>query len=97
LALVDLVRKRRDYDRQHHRIDDKILIKSAEAGTPWFAHAYRYERELHEAYVALGCMPPTYEPRATGHIPEMIEMIKVLIERGHGYRRLMARAMSISM
>jgi cysteinyl-tRNA synthetase len=66
-------------------IDDKILIKSAEAGTPWFAHAYRFERELHEAYAALGCLPPTYEPRATGHIPEMIEMIKVLIERGHAY------------
>ena len=67
-------------------IDDKILIKSAEAGTPWFAHAYRYERELHDAYAALGCLPPTYEPRATGHIPEMIEMIKILIERGHAYQ-----------
>jgi cysteinyl-tRNA synthetase len=66
-------------------IDDKILIKSAEAGTPWFAHAYRFERELHEAYAALGCLPPTYEPRATGHIPEMIEMIKILIDRGHAY------------
>jgi cysteinyl-tRNA synthetase len=66
-------------------IDDKILIKSAEAGTPWFAHAYRFERELHNAYAALGCLPPTYEPRATGHIPEMIEMIKVLIDGGHAY------------
>ena len=66
-------------------IDDKILIKSAEAGTPWYAHAYRYERELHDAYAALGCLPPTYEPRATGHIPEMLELIKVLIERGHAY------------
>jgi cysteinyl-tRNA synthetase len=69
-------------------IDDKILIKSAEAGTPWYAHAYRYERELHDAYAALGCLPPTYEPRATGHIPEMIEMIKVLMERGHAYQAL---------
>ena len=66
-------------------IDDKILIKSAEAGMPWFAHAYRFERELHNAYAALGCLPPTYEPRATGHIPEMIEMIKVLIDGGHAY------------
>jgi cysteinyl-tRNA synthetase len=69
-------------------IDDKILIKSAESGTPWFAHAYRYERELHDAYAALGCLPPTYEPRATGHIPEMIEMIKVLMARGHAYAAL---------
>jgi cysteinyl-tRNA synthetase len=66
-------------------IDDKILIKSAEAGVPWFAHAYRFERELHEAYAALGCLPPTYEPRATGHVPEMIEMIIELIKRGHAY------------
>jgi len=66
-------------------IDDKILIKSRLAGVPWWAHAYRYERELHEAYAALGCEPPTYEPRATGHVPEMIEMIKILIERGHAY------------
>ena len=66
-------------------IDDKILIKAAEAGTPWFAHAYRFERELHNAYAALGCLPPTYEPRATGHIPEMVEMIKVLIDGGHAY------------
>ena len=66
-------------------IDDKILEKSAEAGVPWYAHAYRFERELHEAYAALGCEPPTYEPRATGHIPEMIELIETLIERGHAY------------
>ena len=52
---------------------------------PWFALAYHFERELHEAYAALGCLPPTYEPRATGHVPEMIEMIKMLIERGHAY------------
>ncbi|HEX8510686.1 MAG TPA: cysteine--tRNA ligase [Propionibacteriaceae bacterium] len=66
-------------------IDDKILTKSADAGVPWFAHAYRYERELHDAYAALGCEPPTYEPRATGHVPEMLELIEVLVERGHAY------------
>jgi cysteinyl-tRNA synthetase len=66
-------------------IDDKILIKSRLAGVPWYAHAYRYERELHDAYAALGCEPPTYEPRATGHIPEMIELIKILIDREHAY------------
>jgi cysteinyl-tRNA synthetase len=66
-------------------IDDKILEKSAEAGVPWFAHAYHFERELHEAYSALGCQPPTYEPRATGHIPEMLELVAELIEKGHAY------------
>ena len=66
-------------------IDDKILAKSAEEGVAWFAHAYRFERELHEAYAALGCKPPTYEPRATGHIPEMLELTQALIDRGHAY------------
>jgi cysteinyl-tRNA synthetase len=66
-------------------IDDKILAKSHVQGVPWFALAYRYERELHAAYAALGCMPPTYEPRATGHVPEMLELIEVLMERGHAY------------
>jgi cysteinyl-tRNA synthetase len=66
-------------------IDDKILAKSAEAGVPWFAHAYTFERELHRAYAALGCEPPTYEPRATGHIPEMVTMVSELIDRGHAY------------
>jgi cysteinyl-tRNA synthetase len=66
-------------------IEDKILAKSAERGVPWWAHAYEFERELHWAYDVLGCRPPTYEPRATGHIPEMLEMIGELIERGHAY------------
>ena len=66
-------------------IDDKILAKSAERDVPWWAHAYEFERELHWAYEVLGCRPPTYEPRATGHIPEMVEMIDELIERGHAY------------
>jgi len=66
-------------------IDDKILSKSAAQGTEWFSLAYHFERELHEAYSALGCLPPTYEPRATGHIPEMVELIGTLIERGHAY------------
>ena len=66
-------------------IDDKILARAAANGEPWWALAYRFERELHEAYDALGCLRPTYEPRATGHVPEMIELIKTLIERGHAY------------
>ena len=66
-------------------IDDKILIKSAEAGHPWWAHAYHYEGVFHDAYRALGIKAPTYEPRATGHIPEMIDLIATLIERGHAY------------
>ncbi|NAZ75249.1 cysteine--tRNA ligase [Kineococcus sp. T13] len=66
-------------------VDDKILAKAAEAGVPWWAHAYRFEREFAAAYDALGVLPPTVEPRATGHVPEMVELIARLLERGHAY------------
>ncbi len=66
-------------------IDDKILAKGEEQGRPWFAVAYENERALHAAYEVLGCRPPTYEPRATGIVPEMLEMIETLLERGHAY------------
>ncbi len=66
-------------------IDDKVLSKAADAGQAWWGLAYANERALHAAYDALGCRPPTYEPRATGHIPEMIEMIDTLINAGHAY------------
>jgi len=66
-------------------IDDKILRKGADEGRDWFAVAYENERALHQAYDVLGCLPPTYEPRATGHVPEMLEMIGELVERGHAY------------
>jgi cysteinyl-tRNA synthetase len=66
-------------------IDDKILIKSAEQGRPWYNLAYDMKRELDKAYDALHVLPPTYEPAATGHIPEMVELISLLISRGHAY------------
>jgi cysteinyl-tRNA synthetase len=66
-------------------IDDKILAKSAEQGRPWYNLAYAMQRELTAAYDALNVLPPTYEPLATGHVPEMIELIRQLIERGHAY------------
>jgi len=82
-------------------IDDKILAKSAESfaadfaaepGTvrneEWWALAYRYEQEFLKAYDALGVSRPTYEPRATGHIPEMHALIQQLIDRGHAYPAL---------
>ncbi|TDC19073.1 cysteine--tRNA ligase [Streptomyces sp. 8K308] len=66
-------------------IDDKIIAKSAELNRPWWAIGYENERAFNDAYDALGCLPPTYEPRATGHVPEMIEMMRTLIGRGHAY------------
>jgi len=66
-------------------IDDKILSKSVDEGRPWWAHAFLYEQVFTDAYARIGVAPPTYEPRATGHIPEMIALIARLIEAGHAY------------
>ncbi|MFJ6456820.1 cysteine--tRNA ligase [Paenarthrobacter sp. NPDC091669] len=82
-------------------IDDKILAKSAQSFGPdwdaepsarqaeeWWALAYRYEQDFEDAYDSLGVQRPTYEPRATGHIPEMHALIQRLIDRGHAYPAL---------
>ena len=82
-------------------IDDKILTKSAASFGPdfedepgavrneeWWALAYRYEQEFLKAYDTLGVSRPTYEPRATGHIPEMHALIQQLIDSGHAYPAL---------
>ena len=74
-----------DFIRNITDIDDKILAKSAEQGRPWYNLAYVMSRELDRAYAALNVLPPTYEPAATGHIPEMVELIGALIARGHAY------------
>jgi cysteinyl-tRNA synthetase len=66
-------------------IDDKVLAKSIEQGEPFWSIAYRNELVLGAAYRALNVLPPTYEPRATGHIPEMHQLIAQLIEGGHAY------------
>ncbi len=66
-------------------IDDKILAKSAQADQPWFALSYRNELETRDALDVLGVLPPTYEPRATGHVPEMVELMETLVAKGHAY------------
>jgi cysteinyl-tRNA synthetase len=66
-------------------IDDKTLAKAEEAGWEWWAWALRYEREFQAAYAAVGVLPPAAEPRATGHIPEIIALIERLMVRGHAY------------
>ncbi len=66
-------------------IDDKIIAKAAEAGRPWWAHAALFEQAFRDGYAILGCLPPTVEPRATGHITEMITLMQQLIDLGHAY------------
>jgi len=66
-------------------IDDKILQKAVVEDMPWWALAMKYERIFSAAYASLNVMPPTYEPRATGHITQMIELMDQLIETGAAY------------
>jgi cysteinyl-tRNA synthetase len=66
-------------------IDDKILHKAIHEEMPWWALALKYERIFSEAYAALNVLAPTYEPRATGHITQMIELMQQLIENGAAY------------
>ncbi|MFI6811777.1 cysteine--tRNA ligase [Nonomuraea sp. NPDC050328] len=66
-------------------IDDKIIRVAAADQVPWFVVAERNQRAFTWAYDQLGCLPPTVEPRATGHVPEMITLMERLIERGHAY------------
>ncbi|MGO4202319.1 cysteine--tRNA ligase [Rhodococcus sp. TAF43] len=78
-----------DYDvafvRNVTDIDDKILNKAAEAGRPWWEWAATYERSFDWAYQQLGVLPPSVEPRATGHMTQMVEMMQRLIDNGHAY------------
>jgi len=66
-------------------IDDKILQKAAVEKMSWWALAMKYERIFNDAYAALNVLPPTYEPRATGHITQMIELMDQLVESGAAY------------
>jgi len=66
-------------------IDDKILHKAVHEEIPWWAVAMKYERAFSDAYAALNVLPPTYEPRATGHITQMIQLMEALIANGSAY------------
>ena len=66
-------------------IDDKIIRVAAQEGVAWWAVAERNQRAFTRAFAALGCLPPDVEPRATGHVPEMIVLMRRLIDSGHAY------------
>jgi cysteinyl-tRNA synthetase len=66
-------------------IDDKVLDKAVTQKRPFWSIAYANKLILDADYRALNVLPPTYEPLATGHIPEMHELIADLIENGHAY------------
>jgi len=66
-------------------VEDKILRTAEREGVPPWIVAERNQRAFTWAYDAVGCLPPDIEPRATGHIPEMITLIRRLIERTNAY------------
>lgn len=73
------------YVRNVTDIDDKILTKAAQLQMPWWQLAFKYEREFTHAYEVLGCLPPSIEPRATGHVTEIVELMQRLIDNGAAY------------
>ncbi|MBV9794980.1 MAG: cysteine--tRNA ligase [Actinobacteria bacterium] len=66
-------------------IDDKIIRVAEQEDNPWWVVSERNQRAFTHAYELLGCRPPDVEPRATGHVPEMIALMQRLIDTGHAY------------
>lgn len=73
------------YSRNFTDIDDRIMAKAADEGVSIKAISRRYEKVYTEDMAILGAEPPTLTPRATEHLPEMIKMMRTLVEKGHAY------------
>jgi cysteinyl-tRNA synthetase len=66
-------------------VDDKIINDAAKNGEPWWALATRMTRAFRSAYDAVQVLPPTAEPTVTGHVPQIVALIALLVERGNAY------------
>src|SRR5690606_4543618 len=87
-VLAALLRRRHGrlrYARNIADVDDKSNAAARQAGVPIAAITGRYAAAYREDMAALGVVPQELQPAATAHIPQIIEMIQVLIERGHAY------------
>lgn len=73
------------YVRNYTDIDDKIIHRANQEGVSWKVIAERYIREFEEDMEALGVLRPTFEPRATENIPEIIAFVERLIAKGYAY------------
>lgn len=79
------------YVRNITDVDDKINARAAEEYPDLELNAAvaevttRTTKQFHEDIAALGVLPPDVEPTCTSHIPQMVEMIEVLIAKGHAY------------
>ena len=67
-------------------IDDKVLENSKKENLQWWELAFKYEQLFADSYRRLDIAAATYEPRATANIIEMIELIQLLIDKGHAYQ-----------
>ena len=68
-------------------VDDKIINRSIEEGIPASEVSEKYIAECKKDMEALNVMPATVHPQATKEIPEMIDMVKTLIDKGHAYEK----------
>ncbi|MDN6297844.1 MAG: cysteine--tRNA ligase [Halomonas sp.] len=73
------------YVRNITDIDDKILARAADNGETIGALTERMIAAMHEDEARLGVLPPDQEPRATGHIDDIVAMIETLIAKGYAY------------
>ena len=74
-----------NYVRNITDIDDKIIIRANERSIPIDELTAKYIKAMHEDTAALGVLPPDSEPRATAHIPSIIDLIQRLIEKEVAY------------
>jgi cysteinyl-tRNA synthetase len=73
------------YVRNITDVDDKINARAAADGISIRTLTEKTAAQFHEDVAALGCLPPSHEPRATDYVPQMIQMIERLIAEGHAY------------
>ncbi|SMP15860.1 cysteinyl-tRNA synthetase [Desulfurobacterium pacificum] len=73
------------YVRNYTDVDDKIIKRSKEEGIPWNEVAAKYITSYEEDMKALNVKEPTFKPKVTEHIREIIELIQGLIEKGYAY------------
>jgi cysteinyl-tRNA synthetase len=66
-------------------VDDKIIHDAAHHDEPWWALSSRMTRAFTQAYDAVQVLPPTVEPRVTGHLPQIIALIEHLVANGTAY------------
>ena len=74
-----------EYVRNITDIDDKIIKRAAENGESCEQLTNRFIDAMHEDERALSVLPPNQEPRATGHIPDIIDMVNILITKNYAY------------